>query len=359
MQHGIWEHPEWYRGLTVEARFEEFQAELHRQNVSGCPSPCTRPNPSRRVAGVPGGILDLPVKDERWSQLRELTFYAYRAEADTDYPLENVDCADLAGVMWYLHNEIVPSYAVTRKYNITRIVRFKISMKTSWEFYNAHRRQFGGFVAFDSGHCTVPDCDQIWQHFGFIVGCQHQDTSTTGYRSSVKTRLGHCKSPDDPDCRVGVWYSLPGPCPGERFDRKTDTCKALMPGGRCDKPTGSKTCTYSVEVAGEIRLDELAGIPNYHAFFDAGLREYVGHLDHGIGCNFWDGKTDTRLCSIRMDRVKKMFKEKYPHLPGCDELPEPPCDFIQYYKDEFTWQTHSEPLDPSWEDPMLRTLGEA
>ena len=34
-----------------------------------------------------------------------LEFYVYRAMGDSSYPLENVNAANAAGVMWYLHNE--------------------------------------------------------------------------------------------------------------------------------------------------------------------------------------------------------------------------------------------------------------
>merc|ERR1712048_877605 len=102
---------------------------------------------------------------------------------------------------------------------------------------------------------------------------------------------------------------------------------------------------YSIEKAGEITLDELSGIKNYREFFDVGHREYVGNLDRGVGCTFWNGKRDLVRCKQRMDVVKALFKKKYPHLPGCDDLPEPPCDFDLYYKDEFTWPAQNLPFE--------------
>mmetsp|Transcript_1395 Transcript_1395/g.3090 ORF Transcript_1395/g.3090 Transcript_1395/m.3090 type:complete len:481 (+) Transcript_1395:84-1526(+) len=342
MTQGIWQHPEWYSKLVFEARFEEFQAELHEQNASNCPMPCKAPASARRYAGIPGASLDLPGP---WEDRQQHTFYVYRAQSDSDYPLQNVNAADLAGVMWYLHNEIVPSFAVHRKYNITRIIRFKLSMKTTWEFYNVHRRQFGAFVAFDDGRCTVPHCNQVWKQYGFIVGCQHQSMDIAGYQASTKTSIGAgCRGPD---CFAPVWYSLPGACPSENFTMKTEECINRWPGGACSAATGARDCTYSVEEAGHISLDELSGIDDYRAFFHAGYREYCGDLDAGIGNIFWNGKKDLKLCKDRIERVKALFKHKYPHLPGCDELEEPPCDFDSYYKDEFTWPVHSRPIKGS------------
>jgi hypothetical protein len=281
-----------------------------------------------------------------------------RAMGDVvNYSLANINAADLAGVMWYLHNEIVPSVGINRKYNITRIWRFKITMKTTWEFFNVHRRQFGGFVAFDNGRCTVPHSDKIWNHFGFIPGCQFQnmdpeERQSSSYFSLSKTRFEGCHPDRAPFCNGSVWYSLPGPCPSERFDGKNPECKQAMPGGLCRQATGDRNCTYSYETAGYIDIDELVGIRDYKAFFMDGNREYSHKTDSGVGCTFWNGKNDAKLCQERMDKVQALFKKRYPDLPSCDELPPPPCDFDGWYTDstgvkEFDWESVHSPISPT------------
>merc|ERR1740121_276268 len=231
-----------------------------------------------------------------------------------DYPLTNVNVGDLAGTMWYLHNEIVPSMAINRKYNITRIWRFKLTMKTTWEYFNVHRRQFGDFVAFDNGKCTVPFCDKIWKHFGYIPGCQFQnmdpkDHNSAAYFAQSKTRVEGCHQDRAPYCNNSVWYSLPGPCPNHSFESKDQKCEHHMPGGLCKKASGDSGCTYSYETAGYIELDELASI-------------------------------------------RDLFREKYPGLPACEELPPPPCDFDGWYTDstgvkEFDWAPVHSPIVPT------------
>merc|ERR1719410_2996954 len=95
---------------------------------------------------------------------------------------------------------------------------------------------------------------------------------SSGYLAQTKTNMARCETPRE--CRATVRYSLPGPCPGLSADGKTAECRQRMQGGLCRKVTGAANCTYSVEEAGWVGLDELAGIDNYSAFVQAGHREY-------------------------------------------------------------------------------------
>mmetsp|Transcript_56816 Transcript_56816/g.144002 ORF Transcript_56816/g.144002 Transcript_56816/m.144002 type:complete len:625 (+) Transcript_56816:52-1926(+) len=209
------------------------------------------------------------------------TFYIYRAQSDDNYPAENVNAGDLRGVMWYLHHEVVQM--CPRKYSISRILRLKISMRQD---------QLGQFVAFDNGLCTVPHCEKNWKA-GFRVGCQAR------YYGDLK----------------GHWYSLPGACPSRKATNKTMKCMLEEPGGACDWVTGERNCTYHVEHAGEIRIDELTGIHNYTAFCAEKNLEYDRASDKGIGLTFWDGFHDSDRNLWRAEQLGEAFAMKYPHMP--------------------------------------------
>merc|ERR1712217_483583 len=225
---------------------------------------------------------------------------------------------------WYLHNEVVG--ASPRKYGITRIIRYNVTIRAQDKLYKSRHTQFGPYVAFDSGRCTVPDCDHIWNTYGFNVGCQMLSAGENAYGSPFTTRLsGDCS----PHCNDPLWYSLPGPCPSVSNDDKNPDCSLRMPGGMCNdvhllgRPGVS--CTYFAEKAGEVSLDELVGIDNYTKFwaFDH-HKEYDWDSDRGVGADFWDRRHDVEACSARMDRVQEVFKTRYPHLPLT--YGEPPCD---------------------------------
>eukprot|EP00443_Scrippsiella_acuminata_P048635 CAMPEP_0115210618 /NCGR_PEP_ID=MMETSP0270-20121206/22340_1 /TAXON_ID=71861 /ORGANISM="Scrippsiella trochoidea, Strain CCMP3099" /LENGTH=594 /DNA_ID=CAMNT_0002624279 /DNA_START=60 /DNA_END=1844 /DNA_ORIENTATION=+ len=343
----------------------------------------------------------------------QMTFYMYRAQSDDEYLPENVNAADLAGLMWYLHNEVVPS--VPRKFGVTRILRYMVTMQNTQEFYGTYPKQFGPFVAFDSAKCTAPHCDSIWKKYGFVIGCQnldryvanyvrdfkkpqekpeqaeilirklrgkdrkaedeenqepHKKRSSDGHGSEHDQQREHSRevstrtSTDTTTTTVfttitqthihdsfhsGIWYSLPGGCPNSTLGDKSDACLASMPGGHCNVVNGEKDCTYNAEYAGEIRLDDLSGIldeKNGIRTYDdwwknayiwcmgavaRGERkgpckhnvEYSVLTDEGVGTDFWNGKHDMEQGLRRMNRVRQLFREKYPHLP--DTFEEPAC----------------------------------
>lgn len=266
-------------------------------------------------------------------------FYMYRAQSDHNYPMENVNTASLAGVMWYLHNEIVQS--IPRKYEVTRVMRLKVTMMNTQAWYDAHQTQFGPYVAFDLGHCTVPNCQHIWDTYGYVVGCQAPNTAVANYRAARKT-VKHCQQGE---CHVPVWYSLPGVCPTRTYDDKTPECIALEPGGfafasynettglgsKDDwQVTGGYNATFHVDWAGEVTLDELVGIANYTDFTAMGYQEYSKLEDRGYGTTFWDGIHNSTACTERMERLKYLLNERIAQYGSNEkfpaDLPEPLCD---------------------------------
>lgn len=307
---------------------------------------------------VPGTVF-LPTPPFK-AQGQRMTFYMYRAQSAAEYPMENVNMADLAGVLWYLHHEVLK--VVPRRYDINRILRYKVTVMSP------PGSKFGAFVAFDAGQCTVPGCSTIWNTSGFTVGCQTLDVyhrllgnyvsdfderiipqqpphleSTVLHGRQLEGRLDNASggralgqrallaTPYRDGLHGGVWFSLPR-------------------GGRCPVPTGTRTCTYTYEPAGEISLDELTGIlrpqegirtyedfwKNAHgkcmAEVQQGRRkatcapriEYNYLTDRGVGCNFWDGILDLRQAQMRMDRVRQLFRERYPAI--ATDIGEPSCE---------------------------------
>lgn len=263
---------------------------------------------------------------------QQMTFYMYRAMGRERYKMENVNMASLAGVLWYLHREVVAS--IPRKFHIDRIERYSVTMKTTEDYYNHTPNQFGPFVAFDSG--SAKGRGEIWSKYGFVVGCQLVDPNLYNYVPPLSEQPS-CFPRSAFPCRAPKWYSLPGPCPEERKSQKPPECARRWPGGMCPSAdvTGSHTCTYYMQHAGTIRLDELEGIDDYDNWWigtnaTTGARtpngniEYNPTLDAGVGMDFWDGRHDKKNCTRRMKALQDLFGEKYPDLPLT--LPEPPCN---------------------------------
>jgi hypothetical protein len=331
MGYGVALYPQWYPGLSKQSKFEDFQALLQQRPSTGCPPPCSadvrikqhgnravdsQMLPQAAAAGavfpVPATVtqaattsttpqVQLPVDvstnlleippppDPVGPKPKERVIYMYRAQSDVDYPIENVNAADLVGVLWYLHNEVVPY--CPRKYDITRILRLKVTI----------RNPMMPYVAFDFGQCTMPHCGRLWREHGFAVGCQN-----VAYGADLDRGQGGLH---------GHWYSLPGPCPSQNRKHKDATCRLAEPGGACRNVTGSRDCMYHVEHAGEVRLDELEGIQDYKAFCRAGNLEYSKVADKGRNLSFWDGKTNLALCRWRYNTIMRAFRMKHPHKP--------------------------------------------
>lgn len=288
--------------------------------------PFARRRPRGRGTAALGSAVSEQLLSSSFSTVRpvNLTFYMYRAQSDQDYPLENVNAADLPGVMWYLHNEILVSQPL--KYNVTRILRFKVTMKNTQKMFEAYNTQFAPYVAYDGGVCTTPDCINGYKEYGYNVGCQL--TSAGYYFSDFQTGKG-CRN--GVDCQP-VWYSLPGACPNTPPIGKNGACATVEPGGRCRGPhlnqLGGFSCTYAYEMAGEVRLEELLGLnvgESYADWVKKGGVEYDKGTGQGRYTTFWNWINDKDACRERVRKVAGLFLFKYPELP--DTLGEPPCNF--------------------------------
>jgi len=236
-----------------------------------------------------------------------MTFYMYRVDNDQKYALNGVNMASLDGDVWYLHNEVVAS--CPRKFGITRLTRFKVSYRATKQLYGQGKK-FDNFVAFDKAKCTVPFCNQLhWEPYGFVVGCSPNDK-------------GRVAVPGQP-----VWYSLPGTCPSKFYFQKTEECIKAEPGGKCKGKdvTGERDCTYTIEEAGEIKLDELSGIKDYNTVcVTTGQLEYDETADKGKGTSFWDGKADATKGAQRVKHIESLFAKRFPQWPA--HLDDPPCE---------------------------------
>lgn len=228
-----------------------------------------------------------------------LTFHMYRAQGHSDYPPLNVNTGNLAGIMWYIQNEVVSgAYGSGNKFGIERIRRFKVMTKATQTLIDL-KMNFGLRVAFDYGNCTGPTCRYDWENYGYNVGCNN---------------LGSFPFPKyETNYTGGIWYSLPGPCPSMPFYQQNGACERLQPGGKCDgTPTGSGDCTWSyVDSGEEIWLGELYG------------------ETHQSMQQFWNNSDNVTANNLKVQAARKMFEEKF----GA-ELPNPPCDFDfnRFYK---------------------------
>jgi len=261
------------------------------------------------------------------SDAEVLTFYMYRAQSDENYPPMNQNMGNLAGMLWYLHNEIVWHQGGRRGTFFTvpktRLQRFKVSMRATKPL-KAKNMHFGVVNTYDSGQCTGPFGCKNFDMYGNTVGCESWDPK-------MPNNFPHQQWDATNHYPGALWYSLPGPCPMKKAGQKSAECTKAKPGGACPagtkSPTGESSCTYVYEAAGEITIDELEGIGKYSTFIAQGGVEYDQQTDRGKGTSFWDNKNSTAACQTRIDKANEIFRSRFPNYP---DLPDPTCDFNKY-----------------------------
>ncbi|CAJ1335598.1 unnamed protein product [Effrenium voratum] len=269
--------------------------------------------PAAGVSLVEGSGCNAPLLD----------FYMYRAQTDEDYSPVNQDMANVGGMLWYLHNEIiwhhyirVGSFASTPK---TRIEQWRVQMRPTCELWK-RGMAFGVVNTYDLGKCSGPfKCENL-AHYGPTVGCE---TWTKGKDNHFPHEqwYGQVRYPN------AAWYSLPGECPSQKFWGKGRKCAKEEPSGACPKgktPTGEVDCTYSYEKVGELSIDELEDIASFDDLMKKGGYEYSRSTDEGKMMSFWDHKNSTSANQRRIDTALWKFQKKYPENP---HLPDPECDF--------------------------------
>lgn len=288
------------------------------------------------------------------------TFYMYRAVSDEVYPPLNVNAANIAGVLWYLHHEVVIQYP--RKFDITKIVRFKVQTKATEPVWQLGMN-FGPRAAFDKGQCTGPyvcgretvgksDAPKFcnggveevmeanltsidgrrfggpfeWRKYGYAVGCN--------LLGEFPFPMFQVYYPE------ATWYSLPGPCPSMIFSEQTTQCRLEEPGGLCKKgpPTGAGDCTWTYEIMGEVTLDEIIG-KSVEQLDNEGGREYDPDTDKGTKFSWWDGINTTSANLRRINETRMAFARKFPNQTQDEDMPAPRCDFnFGKFYHEFYWR---------------------
>mmetsp|Transcript_55019 Transcript_55019/g.159280 ORF Transcript_55019/g.159280 Transcript_55019/m.159280 type:complete len:497 (-) Transcript_55019:94-1584(-) len=323
------------------------------------------------VKGTSLGTSKAPQAVEKWtpwtaslgepSSAELYTFYVYRAISEETYDPINVNVANLPGVLWYLHHEVVVQYP--RKFEITSIERYKVRMRATEELLKKGMH-FGPRLAMDRGQCTGPFvCGRQKSSLGYPEPSFCNGPFNTSKEDDIMAANGKpygklpfeyarygfsvgCNNLGDypfPMFAVNytgaVWYTLPGPCPSKTFDSTDAACKAREPGGLCKGvPTGEGNCTWSYEHMGHVTIDDFVDTP-VDKLNEAGGREYDPYTDKGIKTDFWDGINNTEANALRIKKLRKLFADRFPNQTLDEEMPSPPCDFDfgEFYK-EFWWR---------------------
>lgn len=224
------------------------------------------------------------------------TYNVYRAMNSKDaYAsiLSNSNAADYAGVLAYLHVEVVPDdqrepdNPNVRHYKVDGIAVFEITMVPKWYFPDKHRGKpwLGAYVAYDRGQCK--DCQAQLIKDGYTPGFQPGSEAGTAYTNAY-------------------WFSFP----------KEGLCNNTEE-GHFNVPDGVK-CTWTYKLKGKIPLDGLTNLhqetggnySNVEDYRKAGNVEYsrMGKAPPDScnttgGLDFWRNPCEEKWCTQRIQRL--------------------------------------------------------
>eukprot|EP00438_Fugacium_kawagutii_P015918 Skav217899 [mRNA] locus=scaffold795:41368:50503:+ [translate_table: standard] len=180
--------------------------------------------------------------------------------ATSDY-VTNVNVANLPGVMWYLHNEVV--WQTPRKFNISRVYRHKIMVRATQPLLDLGMN-FGVRFAYDAAQCTGPwNCDNYFEKYGYFVGCNN-----LGMFPFPTYKIYYDDAKPEP-WSFEEWFTLPGTCSSNAFEER------------------SNRLSTRDSVEHDLSVDEIEGISDYAAFIKAGNEEFNKTADKGVGLTFW------------------------------------------------------------------------
>jgi len=288
--------------------------------------------------------------------------FLYRAQEyegqSSQYMLENVDMADLPGVLQYIHREIITEHQIAsvdketgqqrmaRKYDISTILEYRFLIRNP-DSQSKIQQDFHGYETYDFGQASNTAQWLELSHSDH-VGAQRQSNKFVPFRDpyywfsvsgfcpnlpySAAAITAVCK--EDPTTQVGTCASksdaMSRPCSGGNRDLSKCLCysdgASVVWGGLCgatadrkppsalEVPTGQRGCVYSYDPAPKtVNLDELVGITNE----DCGGRSCTDYADFRAHCtNAEYKKSFTALGRVRSAPVCV----EYDLHPDCAQL---------------------------------------
>jgi len=291
-----------------------------------------------------------------------MEIYMYRAQefdGESPYAMENVNMADLPGVLQYIHREIIAEHTIgavdrrtgearaARKYDISSILRYRFLVKNP-DTLSGVSMDFNGYVTFDFGQASNR---QQWDDFtdhGDFVGAQTQSNTHVPFNDPYYwfSLSGFCPNlpftgaaittlcPEDPATLSGTCSSKEesknfgcSASPHEGMDKcLCYNSGSVVWGGLCGAdetrsppteiqvPTGGHGCTYSYDPHPEvISVDELVGI--------------TGETCRGRPCNDWldfrenCDNPDYRRAFTALGGIKRVtYCVEYDIHPDCAQL---------------------------------------